>query len=530
MSPPHDTSKPVEEVDHSPAPSDDAGAGGGSDHAKRVRRAARAPAPAPVPPPPAPTPPERQANPTLNVRPLEWTGQEPPLQVPEWSGAGLGEIGMDTLSRHILAVGGTGSGKTVSCVLPVLRAALRYPGAGPAELRPAIVVLDPKRELAAQVERTVREERLDRHLVRLGDGGGQIDLFEAEDRLALHPQMVVERVFALSDAWQREQSDRRSPFFIQAAQRTLEEICALDFALYAAGGAARVRAFWDAVGDRVAPLAGGPLLRYDPARHWDCHLRLIVLAAHRREVVGVIREACGVYGVPPEIAIPIATWDSLPHDTWSCVVSTLSNAAREVRQLVGGPVWLCPIEPPPPESQLRVLEALGRGWCLSYEPPEGSAVDALTLRLIKDLVFRLALLRPDKTRPVIFVADEFHRVVSGDASSEADLLDRCRAYRICAVLATQSVAALRRALGGSAARAGDSTLDAILGNCSTRMIFRSADPETQTLLERLLPEPPVPGRMHVARVRPVASLGVGEAYLLRADGGWCRTRVRLSPG
>jgi hypothetical protein len=121
-------------------------------------------------------------------------------------------------------------------------------------------------------------------------------------------------------------------------------------------------------------------------------------------------------------------------------------------------------------------------------------------------------------------------VVSGDASSEADLLDRCRAYRVCAVLATQSVAALRRALGGTAARAGDSTLEAILGNCATRMIFRSADPETQTLLERLLPEPPVPGRMHVARVRPVMSLGVGEAYLLRADGGWCRSQVKLSPG
>ena len=110
--------------------------------------------------------------------PAQMPAGAPGLTVPEWSQlfSPVGDVPRPVLTRHVLALGDTGSGKTASVVLPVLQAALRAPlGRFSGGL-----VLDPKRELAALVEREAPGRM---HLLNPSEAG--IDLMAGEaDALA----------------------------------------------------------------------------------------------------------------------------------------------------------------------------------------------------------------------------------------------------------------------------------------------------------------------------------------------------------
>lgn len=60
-----------------------------------------------------------------HTEPLEWTGAEPPLVLARpWLRRTT--IPMAELGRHVLATGETGSGKTRSCIQPLLGPLLDY--------------------------------------------------------------------------------------------------------------------------------------------------------------------------------------------------------------------------------------------------------------------------------------------------------------------------------------------------------------------------------------------------------------------
>jgi hypothetical protein len=476
-------------------------------------------------PPPRPVPPSLPDPPRLEPRPLPWTGAEPALAVPEWEPLGLSRISPEVLSRHVLAVGGTGSGKTVSCVVPLAAAALRYPGpGGPEELRPALLVIDPKHEITPALEAMTREQALDRRVVR-GETR-MLDLFEAEAPHALSPEQIVERVFGVSRAWQREGGDRQQPFFIQAAQRVLQELVAIDGSLYRAGGAPHIDAFWDAVGQRLQEEGVSPSHVFEPSSYWPRLLQFTSLTAVSRRPVSLYLKTCEQFGVPTGQTVPVRAWEGIPGDTWGCIIATLQNAAREVAD-ADRMVWLHPYQRPPEERKLSVLDALEAGWCVAYQPRPSSATDLYLLRLVKSSWYRLSLVRPNKVRPLVIVIDEFQRIVSADASSEATLLDTCRAHRVAVVAATISISALQLALADSQVGGRGTALDAMLDAIGTRLFFRTTDTHSQIMLQTLLPAPP-PGRPHVAAVRPLSSLDVGEAVVMSALGGWTRRRIRLS--
>ena len=83
------------------------------------------------------------------------------LTVPEWRVLypPHGAVPRDVLTRHALVLGETGSGKTASCILPVVAAM----AAAPRERLGGALVIDPKRELAQALHR-IAPERL--HHVR----------------------------------------------------------------------------------------------------------------------------------------------------------------------------------------------------------------------------------------------------------------------------------------------------------------------------------------------------------------------------
>jgi hypothetical protein len=197
-------------------------------------------------------------------------------------------------------------------------------------------------------------------------------------------------------------------------------------------------------------------------------------------------------------------------------------------------IWLNPVSPPPLAVSIR--DCVEHGRVMLYQPPlVMSEADEALGRVIKRLFFRATFSRHERRRGVAYICDEFQRFVTGDPESgEQSFLDRCRAYRVICVLATQSVAAIRYALltqgGGTSQSALDSAVNVMLSNVGNKFFFRNTDQGTHALLREMIPYSPL-FPIHVVAVRPLSSLRPGECYALLANGDWGRHQIRLSePG
>ena len=160
------------------------------------------------------------------------------LDVPEWRSAYAGGVvDVEHLRRHLLATGESGSGKTVSAVLPVLAAAWRSPEVG------VILVIDPKRDLGAELER-----------LRAGDAA----LSEANKRIEwIRPEAVAIDLMS-SESWSIDAliAERR---YWSAAERVLQRIAGLGASnpaeLLLGKPAPQRDPYWDREGVRLATAA-----------------------------------------------------------------------------------------------------------------------------------------------------------------------------------------------------------------------------------------------------------------------------------
>ena len=101
------------------------------------------------------------------------------MVIPEWRTAYKGGVvDVSDLKRHMLVMGETGSGKTMSAVLPVLAAAYRSSEVGVA------LVIDPKHELGPELERLhtgdATANQPSKRIVRIKPDGIMIDLMASE--------------------------------------------------------------------------------------------------------------------------------------------------------------------------------------------------------------------------------------------------------------------------------------------------------------------------------------------------------------
>ena len=94
------------------------------------------------------------------------------------------ELSPDDLTRHVIAFGSTGSGKTAALINPVLRQLLAWRANEPG-LRPGLLVLDPKGDdSAAKVREFAREAGREWDMVVLSAGGNAwFDLLGGLERL-----------------------------------------------------------------------------------------------------------------------------------------------------------------------------------------------------------------------------------------------------------------------------------------------------------------------------------------------------------
>jgi hypothetical protein len=480
-------------------------------------------------------------------RPLPFTDDHPSFRVRGWRemlGAGE-EIAAVNMARHFLITGETGSGKSVSGVIPLLESALRYPErdaykayrakAGKKadareQLRPAVLVVDPKHELGEVVQREAAGREIT--TVQYGTPGKRLYFFEGKDVISMGASDAVDSILAQSDFYTRDLAGTREPSWCIQAGNLIKDFVAVDMFL-ARQGIDKLNAFWSRVQTKMAGeqevKAILPLLCYNRDNYFRAMAALVAYSTgdDGSLPLAAYLYACEEINIPGELTARLVSLVTLYHSTRSGLVWTANGilcdlASEELCSCVS----LNPMEAP--QNAFCVREMLERGDALVYIPTISPSAIADTVgRCIKAKFMEFVFTRENKVRPFAYIVDEAHRfITAGEQDGEQSLLDRCRAYRTMVVLSTQSIASLKVRLEGSAAFAG-SALQVMLNNCGNALYFRSSDIATQESVQARIPDCPMAGRPHVIKVRPLTSLATGSCYALRADGGWGLFQVQL---
>ncbi len=482
-----------------------------------------------------------------NGLPFPFGDKHPKFKVPGWTEL-LGPeecIAAPEMARHFLITGETGSGKSVSGVMRLLEAILRYPekdqyrayakemgdAAEPeAQLRPSALVVDPKQELSDVVKREARGRRVIR--IAYGERGPVLHLFEGRPLETLDAFEAIDLILQQSDFFSLDQARTREPVWNMQAAAVLRDFVAIEMWLQRRE-AGSVKGLWEKIRELLDEYSEVksflPSFTYDPANYFRPHATLLSLCGGEGTQVALAAylEACDQLKVPGDLTARLVSLLHLYHSTRSGVIwmanGILSDLASEE---FASCVSVNPIEPPPASRRLSVTDALNRGDVVVYIPSSSSPIADMVGRCLKSKFFEFAFERENKVRPFFYVVDEAHRfLTSGAQDGEQSLLDRCRAYRTGVVLATQSIASMAYRLEQTPS--GKNGLQMLLNNCGNAMYFRTPDIRTQETLEQRIPGPPVQGRPHVIRVRPLTSLGVGNCYALRCNGSWGLFQVHL---
>ena len=502
----------------------------------------------------------------------------PAITIPEWRALCPpdGGIARELLLRNLLALGETGSGKTLSFILPILFALLRLPlgrfgGA---------FVIDPKRELAPVLQRAMPGRV---HLLRPADlvvnvmaGSTQALLSDlsaglwltAAHRILLRMASFVPNspAYVLAPHLPTNSNDE---FFCREGTALLATVLAFVLAVTAPGTSTpedwSVDEDWlDADADALA---------------WLRALRLRAQGAQGRRGVNAL--ALASWALAGELVQPPSEDDSVPverrwlfarvarratslwpsdfgetpelldqvHRYWTPMVSidrqyagvlaTARSACAEFAQAGAATRLYFGCEPgyrpdqasAPAHDFPRLVSRDASGAVVLFQPGR-DPLDTLLALSLKALFFEAVLSDPDRVRGgadlplVAYVADEFHRYVSSDPlHGEQSFLDTCRSFGAFCALACQSVASVEHAL---ACGAGDGTQDRaaveiLWTNCASKVFFRSTDPKTAARLDDLSPYRP--GLAGVTRVRPPSTLAPGECYAATADGRFQRRQL-----
>lgn len=126
-------------------------------------------------------------------------------------------------------------------------------------------------------------------------------------------------------------------------------------------------------------------------------------------------------------------------------------------------------------STLSVGQALDEGKILyiNMNVADRERMSVLVSALVKLEFQRHVLLRPRKSRPSFFLADEFQTYyLSGQGRGDSDFFERSRESRHANLVATQNISAFLKKTRNP------SDVKNFLGNCATKVLLRNAEEET----------------------------------------------------
>jgi hypothetical protein len=444
------------------------------------------------------------------VAPIPYDGSEPPLlfEPPLLERSQI----LPSAIYNALAIGSTGSGKTVSFMEPALFSMLTYRLAGGKTA--SMLVIDPKVELLSGIERKLKEQgELDR-LVVVGQGA-PIAYFQEEDGLSLTDRFEKTKRFVLAPSSNAEDS-RWQQFaellilsFLKDDQQ-FANVCRLPLL------------------ESLAALMTGDA-HYLQRNQWVALRKLLLLGM---EDAQNLRRMSDLYDVltlsvgMTSVERPFARYVAMKSDTDQYFYN-----ARGALSVVDG-LGSEDIEHLMDFTVRRGLQRdhrgdvaalIERGAVLVFQPRQ-SATHDLVGGALKSLFFRCVMERQDMQRPMSYFCDEFQRFITFDPETgEHAFLDRCRAYRVNSFLATQSMAALLAATKRGVQ--SSNALDSILVNTPTKVCFRTTDQSAVATMKCFIPRDPR-SEQHILNFRPPSSLLTGESYFSLGN-SWGRTRYQL---
>ena len=497
--------------------------------------------------------------------------RSPGLAVPEWSAIYPpdGAVPREFLTRHTLVLGETGSGKTVSAILPITAALAKAP-------RDAVgtaLIIDPKRELASALDALapdrVHHIATDTAVVNLMAGPRwRVSEELAAERWYSAASLILYRCASLvhgnparvllnrslgthDDFFQREGTELalcllslvlmvlspQAPPPEEWLGADTEAIDLLEELISRAQGTDRERG--PNVLSLVAWLLDGPLMTFP---HRDGSIRLG--GDPQWLFTRIANAALDVWAPQPGegrdvLKRVLGYWDDIAsidrqyagvRATARVVCSDFAAPAIS-RTLYFGiePGYLGSVGP----DSLDFTRAVTReGGPLVVIQPARDGLDVLVAMALKATFFEAVLDNGERARGgadlplVAYVSDEFQRFITSDpVHGEQSFLDTCRSFGALCVLATQSLAALEHALahaGGNSTQ-NESSISILFNNTATKFFFRATDSQTSERLQELCPTRP--GMPSVSKVRPLSSLSPGECYVALADGRFERRQL-----
>jgi hypothetical protein len=449
----------------------------------------------------------------LTEPPEPWRPTDPFIQVARDFGFfGRNQIHPANLN-NVLVLGGTGSGKTESVLMPLLSGLLKY------ELNngktASILVIDPKRELSPKVRSILSDRGQINRFVTLGDCP-PVQFFAPDSPLSAN-----DRLCKLGTFGPVETADGDHTYWRNLGLSVLGDILQLEYKFGLNTGGVRL----------IAELSRQLRLPQEAQQGFWPTLRIVL--AHSRKsraklkaTESLLRKLCSLAGVksPSTEVMAVYTGDDELLRQWAYACQSCEPLVNALSDPVLNQFVDLDPYPSGAKSHTDIAALMEHGKVIVF-CPENREAHRVAGKAIKQKVFEFVFARRDMERPIGVVVDEAQRFITGDAETgEQNFLDRCRAYRAITVLASQSIASLTNALGSN--NSAKTTIEIVFANCPTKFILRSTDAETKAWLRTQVPYP-TDSSPHVLDVRPPSGLKPGEAYYLFADGSWGRDRACL---
>lgn len=445
------------------------------------------------------------------VAPLPYDGCEPPLMFTP-ALFDHHEV-LPSAMTNALAIGSTGSGKTVSFILPALRSMLDYRLSDGKVA--SLLVIDPKVELlnAAKYKLTALGE-LSR-LIVVGQCD-PINYFQDSDGLSVSDRFEKVKSFMVISS-QRGDDNRWQVFAEQLILALLKDdqqfanVCQLPLL------------------ESVAALVTGED-HYLERNQWVALRKLLLLGMedpvnlrHIADVYDVLTFSVGMTRMDRPFAryTALKDGDQFFYNARGALTVVDGLGSNDIEHLMDFSVRRNLKK----GRRTEVAELVESGRVIVFQPAQVATHDLVGAAL-KSLFFRTVMERQDMQRPMGYFCDEFQRFITADPETgEHTFLDRCRAYRVNCFLATQSMAALMAATG-KGINGFSSSLDSILVNTPTKLCFRTTDMHAVATMKAFIPRDPQ-SEQHVLNFRPPSSLLVGEYYFAIGH-QWGRTRYQLA--
>ena len=453
----------------------------------------------------------KQRLPVSVVRsPVPWRDTDPQLAVATHGGFyGFSSIPMATLSNTLI-LGGTGSGKTVSGLSPLLSAMLSYRLSDGTV--PAMLVIDPKKELQDKVRKVLAAKNQSDRLVVIGECD-PIAMYTTECALSPSDRFEQLREFTPISKLGQDQS-----YWENLGRGMVLDWVTLELEYaHQTGGLRLIKILLQELGIKHS----------DAIEFWPQLLALLSFTCAgntnlKRTNNALIKRCKSIAMDSPSMNVlePYVGVAELSQQWCYVVMSSQSIvgtlASADIARFVDLDILA--------DSNRRtteIAELIGHGKVILF-CPEPSVAHDVAAKAIKRKVYDAVFDRKNMEQPIFIVVDEAQTFLT---ETETNLIDRCRAYRSIVVVATQSIASLKHALGSNVA--AQLATEIFAANLPSKFVFRSTDAETVAWLRTQVPPPP-DGGVHIVEARRPAGLKPGESYFILADGTWGRGRAELA--